>query len=79
MAQPVRVSIRLPAGPRVRGLLARLALDAGRPVDAATLVDALCGEDPPGAGTDRAPAWYGAGGATAAPALPSCGVVDRRA
>ncbi|GAA4831519.1 BTAD domain-containing putative transcriptional regulator [Actinomycetospora corticicola] len=37
----------LPAGPRVRGLLARLALDAGRPVDAATLVDALWGEDPP--------------------------------
>ncbi|WP_285593337.1 BTAD domain-containing putative transcriptional regulator [Actinomycetospora sp. NBRC 106378] len=37
----------LPAGPRLRGLLARLALDAGRPVDAATLVDALWGEDPP--------------------------------
>ncbi len=37
----------LPAGPRVRGLLARLALDAGRPVGAATLVDALWGEQPP--------------------------------
>ncbi|MCD2187135.1 BTAD domain-containing putative transcriptional regulator [Actinomycetospora soli] len=37
----------LPAGPRVRGLLARLALEAGHPVDAATLVDALWGEDPP--------------------------------
>src|ERR1700749_4920793 len=37
----------LPAGPRVRGLLARLALDAGRPVDATTLVDALWGDDPP--------------------------------
>jgi predicted ATPase/DNA-binding SARP family transcriptional activator len=37
----------LPAGPRLRGLLARLALDAGRPVDASTLVDALWGEDPP--------------------------------
>ncbi|GAA1397428.1 BTAD domain-containing putative transcriptional regulator [Pseudonocardia kongjuensis] len=37
----------LPAGPRLRGLLARLALDAGHPVDAATLVDALWGEAPP--------------------------------
>ncbi len=37
----------LPAGPRVRGLLARLALDAGRPVDASTLIDALWGADPP--------------------------------
>ncbi|MEV1294616.1 BTAD domain-containing putative transcriptional regulator [Pseudonocardia sp. NPDC049635] len=37
----------LPAGPLLRGLLARLALDAGRPVDAATLVDALWGETPP--------------------------------
>ncbi|WP_224392345.1 BTAD domain-containing putative transcriptional regulator [Pseudonocardia sp. ICBG1293] len=37
----------LPAGPRVRGLLARLALDAGRPVGTATLVDALWGEQPP--------------------------------
>lgn len=37
----------LPAGPRLRGLLARLALDAGRPVDTGTLVDALWGEDPP--------------------------------
>ena len=37
----------LPAGRRVRGLLARLALDAGRAVDASTLVDALWGDDPP--------------------------------
>ncbi|MFP5022470.1 BTAD domain-containing putative transcriptional regulator [Pseudonocardia phyllosphaerae] len=37
----------LPAGPRVQGLLARLALDAGRVVDAATLVDALWGATPP--------------------------------
>ncbi|MCM3849739.1 winged helix-turn-helix domain-containing protein [Pseudonocardia sp. DR1-2] len=37
----------LPAGARVRGLLARLALDAGHPVDTATLVDALWGDDPP--------------------------------
>ncbi|BBF99740.1 MULTISPECIES: AfsR/SARP family transcriptional regulator [Pseudonocardia] len=37
----------LPAGPRLRGLLARLALDAGHPVDAGTLVDALWGPAPP--------------------------------
>lgn len=37
----------LPAGARVRGLLARLALDAGHAVDTATLVDALWGDDPP--------------------------------
>jgi predicted ATPase/DNA-binding SARP family transcriptional activator len=37
----------LPAGARVRGLLARLALDAGRPVDTATLVDALWDDDRP--------------------------------
>jgi hypothetical protein len=30
----------LPSGPGFGGLLARLALDAGRPVDAGTLVDA---------------------------------------
>ncbi|ANY06098.1 AfsR/SARP family transcriptional regulator [Pseudonocardia sp. HH130630-07] len=35
------------AGLRLRGLLARLALDAGRVVDTATLVDALWGETPP--------------------------------
>ncbi|MCD2194397.1 winged helix-turn-helix domain-containing protein [Actinomycetospora endophytica] len=37
----------LPAGARVRGLLARLALDAGHPVDTTTLVDALWDDDPP--------------------------------
>ncbi|MEJ8280369.1 BTAD domain-containing putative transcriptional regulator [Pseudonocardia spirodelae] len=37
----------LPAGPRVRGLLARLAFDAGHPVGTATLIDALWGEEPP--------------------------------
>jgi hypothetical protein len=35
------------AGPRLRALLARLALDAGRPVSVATLVDAVWGEQPP--------------------------------
>ncbi|MCW0213331.1 MAG: winged helix-turn-helix domain-containing protein, partial [Pseudonocardia sp.] len=40
-----------PNGLRVRGLLARLALDPGRPVTADTLVDALWGDEPPdGAG-----------------------------
>ncbi|QJY45067.1 BTAD domain-containing putative transcriptional regulator [Pseudonocardia broussonetiae] len=36
-------------GLRVRGLLARLALDAGRPVGTAALVDDLWGEQPPDA------------------------------
>ncbi|MHA6623085.1 BTAD domain-containing putative transcriptional regulator [Pseudonocardia sp. DLS-67] len=36
------------AGLRVRGLLARLALDAGRTVPVAALVDALWGDAPPG-------------------------------
>lgn len=35
------------SGPRVRALLARLALDAGRPVAAETLVDDLWGRHPP--------------------------------
>ncbi|WP_170225776.1 BTAD domain-containing putative transcriptional regulator [Pseudonocardia cypriaca] len=35
-------------GLRVRGLLARLALDAGHPVAVSTLVDDLWGEEPPG-------------------------------
>jgi len=35
-------------GLRVRGLLARLALDAGRPVPVSTLVDDLWGDAPPG-------------------------------
>jgi DNA-binding SARP family transcriptional activator len=35
------------AGARLRALLARLALDAGRPVSAATLVDAVWGDDRP--------------------------------
>jgi predicted ATPase/DNA-binding SARP family transcriptional activator len=35
-------------GLRVRGLLARLALDAGRPVPVSTLVDDLWGAQPPG-------------------------------
>ena len=37
-----------PGGPRLRGLLARLALDAGRPVGTTALVDALW-DDPPAA------------------------------
>lgn len=36
-------------GLRLRGLLARLALDGGQPVSASALVDALWGEQPPGA------------------------------
>jgi DNA-binding SARP family transcriptional activator len=36
-----------PGGPMVRGALARLALDAGRPVGTETLVDALWGDAPP--------------------------------
>lgn len=36
-------------GVRLRGLLARLALDAGRPVGVETLVDALWGSEPPSA------------------------------
>ncbi|MDN5917368.1 MAG: winged helix-turn-helix domain-containing protein [Pseudonocardia sp.] len=36
-----------PAGPRLRGLLARLALDAGHPVATSVLVDALWGGQPP--------------------------------
>ncbi|HEX7746603.1 MAG TPA: winged helix-turn-helix domain-containing protein, partial [Micromonosporaceae bacterium] len=35
------------AGSRLRELVARLALSSGRPVDAATLVDALWPEDRP--------------------------------
>lgn len=35
------------AGARLRCLLARLALDAGRPVSAAALVDAVWGDEPP--------------------------------
>jgi predicted ATPase/DNA-binding SARP family transcriptional activator len=35
------------AGSRLRSLLIRLALDAGRPVSAAALVDAVWGEQPP--------------------------------
>jgi predicted ATPase/DNA-binding SARP family transcriptional activator len=35
------------AGSRLRGLLIRLALSAGRPVSAAALVDAVWGEQPP--------------------------------
>ena len=35
------------AGSRLRGLLIRLALSAGRPVSAAALVDAIWGEQPP--------------------------------
>jgi predicted ATPase len=35
------------AGTRLRALLTRLALDAGRPVSVATLVDAVWGEQPP--------------------------------
>src|SRR6478752_4625541 len=36
------------AGTRLRGLLTRLALDAGRPISAGALVDAVWGEYPPG-------------------------------
>lgn len=36
-------------GVRLRGLLARLALDAGRPVSTSVLVEDLWGEQPPGA------------------------------
>ncbi|WP_130288598.1 hypothetical protein [Pseudonocardia sediminis] len=36
-----------PAGLRLRGLLARLALDAGHPVGTSALVDALWGQQPP--------------------------------
>ncbi|MBW0104321.1 AfsR/SARP family transcriptional regulator, partial [Pseudonocardia sp. KRD291] len=36
-----------PAGPRLRGLLARLALDPGHPVGTSVLVDALWGGQPP--------------------------------
>jgi DNA-binding SARP family transcriptional activator len=35
------------AGARLHALLARLALDAGRPVPAAALVDAVWGDEPP--------------------------------
>ena len=35
-----------PGGPLLRGMLARLALDAGRPVGTDTLVDALWGDEP---------------------------------
>ncbi|WP_158703295.1 BTAD domain-containing putative transcriptional regulator [Pseudonocardia dioxanivorans] len=38
-----------PPGLRLRGLLARLALDAGRPVTTETLVDDLWGDEPPDA------------------------------
>ncbi|GEL23520.1 SARP family transcriptional regulator [Pseudonocardia sulfidoxydans NBRC 16205] len=38
-----------PPGLRLRGLLARLALDAGRPVTTEALVDDLWGEEPPDA------------------------------
>ena len=50
----VRVAGRLvgPAGPKRRGLLALLALEAGRVVAVETLVDRLWGEDPPATATN---------------------------
>ncbi|HEX4359940.1 MAG TPA: BTAD domain-containing putative transcriptional regulator [Pseudonocardia sp.] len=46
-ARGVRNGVSAPGGALVRGLLARLALDVGRPVAVSTLVDDLWGTAPP--------------------------------